>query len=123
MRQGHEVRRLHPRDGARYRTGNKTDRVDTKALLEAGRNGQLRAVPVKSLEALVALHRLRQDYLRTRTARITPCAGTCASSGASSRSARSTCCHAPARRWQSGGARTPEAGAPGGARRDRGRLW
>jgi transposase len=69
---GHRVTLLHPRDVARYRDGNKTDRADAKALLEAGRNEQLRPVPVKSLEqqAVVALHRLRQGYLQTRTARI-----------------------------------------------------
>jgi transposase len=63
---------LHPRDVARYRDGNKTDRADAKALLEAARNQALSRVPVKSVEqqAVVALHRLRQGYLQTRTARI-----------------------------------------------------
>jgi len=72
QRLGHRVALLHPRDVARYRTGNKTDRTDAKALLEAGRNEQVRPVPVKSVEqqAVVALHRLRQGYLQTRTARI-----------------------------------------------------
>ena len=57
---------------ARYRDGNKTDRADAKALLEAARNQALSRVPVKSVEqqAVVALHRLRQGYLQTRTARI-----------------------------------------------------
>lgn len=69
---GHTVTLLHPRDVARYRDGNKTDRADAKALLEAARNTALSRVPVKSLEqqAVVALHRLRQGYLQTRTARI-----------------------------------------------------
>lgn len=69
---GHRVTLLHPRDVARYRDGNKTDRADAKALLEAARNRDLSRVPVKSVEqqAIVALHRLRQGYLRTRTARI-----------------------------------------------------
>jgi transposase len=69
---GHHVTLLHPRDVARYRDGNKTDRADAKALLEAARNRDLSRVPVKSVEqqAIVALHRLRQGYLRTRTARI-----------------------------------------------------
>jgi transposase len=69
---GHQVTLLHPRDVARYRDGNKTDRADAKALLEAARNQALSRVPVKSVEqqAVVALHRLRQGYLQTRTARI-----------------------------------------------------
>ncbi|MCI0673616.1 MAG: IS110 family transposase, partial [Myxococcaceae bacterium] len=72
QRMGHRVALLHPRDVARYRDGNKTDRADAKALLEAARNQALSRVPVKSLEqqAVVALHRLRQGYLQTRTARI-----------------------------------------------------
>lgn len=72
QRLGHRVSLLHPRDVAPYRTGNKTDRADAKALLEASRNEQISRVPVKSLEqqAIVALHRIRQGYLHTRTARI-----------------------------------------------------
>ncbi len=69
---GHRVKLLHPTDVARYRDGNKTDRADAKALLEAVRNQDLTPVPVKSVEqqAVMALHRIRQGYLRTRTARI-----------------------------------------------------
>jgi len=72
QRLGHRVSLLHPRDVAPYRSGNKTDRADAKALLEAGRNEKLSRVPVKSLEqqAVVALHRIRQGYLHTRNARI-----------------------------------------------------
>ena len=69
---GHRVRLLPPGDVRRYRDGNKTDRTDTKALLEASRNESIDAVPVKSEEqqAIAALHRLRSGYLQTRTARI-----------------------------------------------------
>lgn len=69
---GHQVSLLHPGDVARYRDGNKTDRADAKALLEAARNAAIDPVPVKSREqqAIAALHRLRQGYLQTRTARI-----------------------------------------------------
>jgi transposase len=69
---GHDVKLLPPSDVARYRDGNKTDRADAKALLEAARNEAIDRVPVKSVEqqALSALHRLRQSYLQTRTARI-----------------------------------------------------
>jgi transposase len=69
---GHRVSLLHGGDVARYRDGNKTDRADAKALLEAARNEDIDPVPVKSVDpqAVAALHRLRQGYLRTRTARI-----------------------------------------------------
>ncbi len=72
LRSGHQVKLLHPADVARYRDGNKTDRADAKALLEAARNHELTPVPVTSVEqqAVLALHRIRQGYLRTRTARI-----------------------------------------------------
>jgi transposase len=72
QRLGHRVTLLHPADVARHRDGNKTDRADAKALLEAVRNTALTPVPVKSVEqqAVLALHRIRQGYLRTRTARI-----------------------------------------------------
>jgi transposase len=68
----HQVLLLPPHHVSRYRTGNKTDRADAKALLEAHRNEEIRPVPVKSIEqqALTALHRLRSRYLSTRTARI-----------------------------------------------------
>jgi transposase len=72
QRLGHSVKLLHAADVARYRDGNKTDRADAKALLEAARNQAITPVPVKSVEqqAVVALHRIRQGYMRTRTARI-----------------------------------------------------
>lgn len=59
-------------DVSRYRAGSKTDRADTKALLEASRNRAIWPVPVKSVEqqAVVALHRLRSGCVATRTARI-----------------------------------------------------
>jgi transposase len=54
---GHSVRLLPPSDVARYRDGNKTDRADALALLEASRNERIDDVPVKTVEqqALVAL--------------------------------------------------------------------
>ncbi len=69
---GHEVMLLPPRDIRPYRRGNKTDRADAKALLEAARNSEIRPVPVKTTEqqALTALHRLRSTWLAHRTARI-----------------------------------------------------
>jgi transposase len=56
----------------RYRIGNKTDRADAKALLEAFRNDEIRPMPVKTLaqQELTALHRARSAWHATRTARI-----------------------------------------------------
>ncbi len=69
---GHRVSLLPPGDVSRYRDGNKTDREDAKALLEAARNDAIDPVPVKSVDqqAIAALHRLRSGYLETRTARV-----------------------------------------------------
>jgi transposase len=69
---GHAPVLLPPHSVRRYRSGNKTDRADAKALLEAFRNQEIHPVPIKSLDqqALTALHRLRSALLATRTARI-----------------------------------------------------
>ena len=58
---GHQVRLLPAQHVRRYRIGNKTDRADAKALLEAFRNDEIRPVPVKTLaqQELTALHRAR----------------------------------------------------------------
>jgi transposase len=55
-----------------YVLRNKTDRTDTKGLLEAYRNEEVRAVPVKSetQQAVAALHRLRSTGVAARTARL-----------------------------------------------------
>jgi transposase len=76
-RLGHQVRLLPAHKVARYRDGNKTDAADTAALLEAGRNEKIRAVPVKSIDqqSLTALHRVRSRWLATRTARINAARG------------------------------------------------
>lgn len=69
---GHTVRLLPVAEVRRYRGGNKTDRADAKALLEAARNTAIEAVPVKTVDqqAIMALHRVRAGYVQTRTARI-----------------------------------------------------
>jgi transposase len=55
-----------------YVRRNETDRTDAEALLEAARSGQIPAVPVKSVfqQTLVGLHRIRAQWMATRTARI-----------------------------------------------------
>lgn len=72
QRFGHTVRLLPPHDVHRYVRRNKTDRTDTKALLEADRNEEIHAVPVKTVDqqAVASLHRLRSTWLATRTARL-----------------------------------------------------
>jgi transposase len=69
---GHSVVLIPPHVVRRYVAGNKTDRSDTKALLEAWRNEDIRPVPVKDVshQALAALHRVRSSWMTTRTARI-----------------------------------------------------
>jgi transposase len=71
-RLGHRVVLLPPQHVRRYRPRNKTDRADAKALLEAFRNEEIRPVPVKSVaqQELAALHRLREAWMGSRTARI-----------------------------------------------------
>jgi len=69
---GHRAVLVPPHVVRPYVLRNKTDRTDTKGLLEAFRNEEVRAVPVKSetQQALSALHRLRSTWLATRTARL-----------------------------------------------------
>jgi transposase len=69
---GHRVVLLPPHTVRPYVLRNKTDGADARALLEALRNPDLRAVPLKSVEqhVLAGLHRMRSAWQATRTARI-----------------------------------------------------
>jgi transposase len=69
---GHEPRLLPAQYVRAYVKRNKTDRADAAALIEAARSGEIRPVPVKSIEQqlIQQLHRLRSQWMRTRTARI-----------------------------------------------------
>src|SRR4029450_10215454 len=69
---GHAVRLLPAHDVHRYVRRSKTDRTDAKALLEANRNTDIHAVPIKTtdLQAVASLHRLRSTWITTRTARL-----------------------------------------------------
>ena len=69
---GHEVVLLPARHVSPYRLGNKTDRTDADALLEARRNEKILPVPVKTVgqQALGFLHRARAGWMLTRTARL-----------------------------------------------------
>src|SRR5688572_14864052 len=70
--QGHQVQLLPAQYVRAYVKRNKTDAADAGALLEAARCGEIRPVPVKSIEqqSIQQLHRLRAQCMGTRTARI-----------------------------------------------------
>lgn len=69
---GHTVTLIPPAYVRPYVRRNKTDRADAEAILEAVRSGQVPGVAVKRVEqqALVALHRVREQWMTTRTSRI-----------------------------------------------------
>jgi hypothetical protein len=66
-----------------YVRRNKTDRADTYALLEAARCGEIRPVPVKTVEqqTLQAIHRIRTQWQTARVARINVMRGLLAEHG------------------------------------------
>ncbi|HEV2125937.1 MAG TPA: IS110 family transposase [Chloroflexota bacterium] len=69
---GFEVRLLPAHYVKSYRQRNKTDRADCEALLEAARSPRIKPVAIKSEEqqAILALHRVREQWKGTRTMRI-----------------------------------------------------
>lgn len=69
---GHSVRLLPVPYVRAYRRRNKTDRADCLAILEAARNPEILPVPVKGIDAqaIQGLHRIRSQWMTTRTARI-----------------------------------------------------
>jgi transposase len=76
---GIEVRLLPAQYVRAYVKRNKTDAADARALLEAARASDMKAVRVKSVEqqALQALHRTRSGWMSTRTRRINALRGYC----------------------------------------------
>jgi transposase len=69
---GFDVTLLPPRYVRPYRQRNKTDKVDCEAVLEAFRSPRIKPVAVKSQDqqAILALHRAREQWKDTRTMRI-----------------------------------------------------
>ena len=69
---GHRVTLLPPNYVRPFVRRNKTDRADAEALVDASRVERIPAVPIKRAEqqALVGLHRVREQWMTTRTARI-----------------------------------------------------
>lgn len=70
LEQGNQARILPAQLVAKHRSGAKNDRNDALAILRAGRDARVAAVPIKSAAALAmqALHRAREGYVRRRTA-------------------------------------------------------
>lgn len=68
--QGNLARILPAQHVANHRSGAKNDRNDALAILRSGRDTNVSAVPIKSAAALAmqALHRIRQGFVRRRTA-------------------------------------------------------
>lgn len=69
---GHEPVLLPAQYVRPYRRRNKTDRNDATAILQAARDQDILPVPVKSeaQQSVMAIHRVRSQWMATRTARI-----------------------------------------------------
>lgn len=67
---GHTVRLMAPQFVKPYVKTDKNDAADAEAICEAVGRPNMRFVPVKSVEqqAVLALHRVRQGFVRARTA-------------------------------------------------------
>jgi transposase len=67
---GHTVRLMAPQFVKPYVKGNKTDAADAEAICEAVSRPSMRFVPLKNVEqqATLALHRVRQSFVKARTA-------------------------------------------------------
>jgi transposase len=68
--QGHTVRLMAPQFVKPYVKTNKSDRNDAEAICEAVGRPNMRFVPVKTadMQAVLALHRARQGFVKARTA-------------------------------------------------------
>ena len=69
---GHTVRLLPPHETRRYVRRNKTDQTDARAMLEAARNEEIHAVPIKSetQQVVTSLHSDPHHVAAARTARL-----------------------------------------------------
>jgi transposase len=67
---GHDVRLMAPQFVKPYVKTNKNDAADAEAICEAVGRPNMRFVPVKNVEqqAVLALHRVRQGFVKARTA-------------------------------------------------------
>jgi len=69
---GHQVELLPARLVKAFLVGNKDDAADARAIFVAAHQGHIRRVPIKTIEqqALQAAHRVRSQWMSTRTALI-----------------------------------------------------
>jgi len=69
-RLGHSVRLMAPQFVKPYVKTNKNDVADAEAICEAVGRPNMRFVPIKSIEqqAVLSLHRVRQEFVKARTA-------------------------------------------------------
>ena len=67
---GHDVRLMAPQFVKPYVKTNKNDAADAEAICEAVARPNMRFVPIKNVEqqAVLALHRVRQGFVKARTA-------------------------------------------------------
>jgi transposase len=67
---GHTVRLMAPQFVKPYVKSNKNDAADAEAICEAVSRPSMRFVPIKNVEqqAVLALHRVRQGFVKARTA-------------------------------------------------------
>jgi transposase len=68
----HTVRILPAQHVVPYRQGNKTDKADTEALIEANKRDGIIPVPVRSVDQqqILQIHSLREQWKKTRVQRI-----------------------------------------------------
>lgn len=69
---GHTVKLMAPQFVKPYVKSNKNDAADAEAICEAVARPNMRFVPIKNVEqqAVLALHRVRQGFVKARTAQI-----------------------------------------------------
>lgn len=69
---GHEVKLLPGKAVKAFVTGNKSDAIDARAVWMALRHGQVKPVAIKTeaQQAVLALHRMRQQLVKMRTMQI-----------------------------------------------------
>ena len=67
---GHTVKLMPPQYVKPYVKTNKNDAADAEAICEAVTRPNMHFVPIKSTEqqAILSLHRIRQGYVKARTA-------------------------------------------------------
>jgi transposase len=89
---GHTARLMAPQFVKPYVKANKNDVADAEAICEAVGRPNMRFVPIKSIEqqAILSIHRVRQGFVKARTAQANQIRGLLGSLGSSSQRASAT---------------------------------